>query len=564
VSRPDLASWRLTPAQISLLLTVVVGIIAGLSAVLFALAIDGAQHLFFGATPSVWRLIAVPALVSVLTGILLVRVFPGVRGSGVPQTKAAYHLKSGVIDPMVPIGKFITGILCIGSGHSIGREGPSVQIGAGIASWAGQWLRLPEANIRTLVPVGASAALSAAFNTPVAAVIFTLEEIIGDLNAPLLGSAVLSSVTAVVVARSILGNEPLFHVPQYELLHSAELLAYVALGLIAGAASVAFSKGMLRARRAFLDLPPSTRMWQPAMGGLAIGLLLVFVPEVAGVGYGYVDQALNGGLLLQTMLVLCVVKMVATIVSYSSGNAGGVFAPTLYFGAMLGGAVGLIAREVFPFPVGEPGAYALVGMGALFAGIIRAPMTSVFMIFEITQDYAIIVPLMVANMLSLGISRRYQRVPLYEAFLLQDGVHLPKTAASAESSAGWRAVDVMSSQVPWADPGLTAAGMLDAMPPDAAAMLVGTPDTVRGLARRDHLESQVAAGRGADPVTALPLEACPHVHADHSIDVVIERLRQSCGMVPVLARSDVQRVEGVITRDTIVGILVPDETTSRT
>jgi CIC family chloride channel protein len=562
VKRLAITGWRLTPAQVSLALTVVVGIIAGLAAVLFALAISGTQHLLFGATPPVWRLIAVPALVSVLTGILLVRVFPGVRGSGVPQTKAAYHLNSGVINPMVPIGKFVTGILCIGSGHSIGREGPSVQIGAGIASWAGQWLRLPDAHIRTLVPVGASAALAAAFNTPVAAVLFTLEEIIGDLNAPLLGSAVLSSVTAVIVARSILGNEPLFHVPEYELLHSAELLAYVVLGVIAGAASVAFSKGMLRARQTFLDLPPATRMWQPAMGGLAIGLLLVFVPEVAGVGYAYVDQALNGGLLLQTMLLLCVVKMVATIISYSSGNAGGVFAPTLYFGAMLGGAVGLIAREVFPFPVGEPGAYALVGMGALFAGIIRAPMTSVFMIFEITQDYAIIVPLMVANMLSLGISRRYQRVPLYEAFLLQDGVHLPKTAAAAESPAGWRASDVMSPRVPWAGPDLTAAGMLALMPADAAAVLVGGPDTVLGVARRDELEALVASGRGGEPVTPLPLESFPHVHADHSIDVVIERLRHSCGLVPVLARSDVHRVEGVITRDTIVSILVPAEPAS--
>ena len=319
---------------------------------------------------------------------------------------------------------------------------------------------------------------------------------------------------------------------------------------------MAFSKGMLRARRTFLDMPRGTRMWQPAMGGLGIGLLLVFVPEVAGVGYGYVDQALNGGLLLQTMLVLFVAKMVATIVSYSSGNAGGVFAPTLYFGAMLGGAVGLIAREVFPFPVGEPGAYALVGMGALFAGIIRAPMTSVFMIFEITQDYAIIVPLMVANMLSLGISRRYQRVPLYEAFLLQDGVHLPSTAA-AESSAGWRAADVMTPQVPWADPGMPAGAMLAAMPADAAAVLVGGPEKVLGVVRRDELEAVVAAGRGEEPVVPLPLDSCPHVHADHSIDVVIERLRVSCGLVPVLARSDVARVEGVITRDTIVSILVP-------
>jgi CIC family chloride channel protein len=282
----------------------------------------------------------------------------------------------------------------------------------------------------------------------------------------------------------------------------------------------------------------------------------VVAPEVAGVGYAYVDQALNGGLLLGTMLALCVLKMVATIVSYSSGNAGGVFAPTLYFGAMLGGAVGLLAREVFPFPVGEPGAYALVGMGALFAGIIRAPMTSVFIIFEITQDYAIIVPLMVANMLSLVISRRYQREPLYEAFLRQDGVHLPRVAAAAPG-AGWRAADVMGAQVPWVAPGTPASAMLAASPPGTPAVLVGSPEHVRGLVRRDELEALVGAGRGSEPVEPQPIESCPHVHADHPIDLVIERLRSSCGLVPVLSRSDVRRVEGVVTRDTVIGILVP-------
>jgi CIC family chloride channel protein len=170
-------------------------------------------------------------------------------------------------------------------------------------------------------------------------------------------------------------------------------------------------------------------MWQPAMGGLAIGVILVFFPQVAGVGYQYVDQSLNGGLILTTMAVLCVVKLGATIISYASGNAGGIFAPSLYLGAMLGGAVGLVVQHIAPFPVASPGAYALVGMGTLFAGIIRAPLTSVFMIFEITQDYQILVPLMVANMLSLAISKRFQPEPVYQALLRQDGIVLSESGA---------------------------------------------------------------------------------------------------------------------------------------
>ncbi len=556
------SGWRMSERQLTLALTVVVGIIAGLVAVLFALAIDATQHLFFGPTPAVWRLIAVPALVSVVTGILLVKVFPGVRGSGVPQTKAAYHLRSGVIPANVPFGKFITGVLCIGSGHSMGREGPSVQIGAGIASGVGRWLGLPAASVRALVPVGASAALAAAFNTPVAAVLFSLEEIIADMNAPLLGSAVLASIAAVIVERSILGNEPLFHVPAYQLVHSAELLAYAVLGVVGGVMSLVFSKGLLAVRRRFLDMPASTRIWQPALGGLLIGVLIVFAPEVAGVGYSYVDQALNGGLVLQTMAVLCVLKIVATIVSYASGNAGGIFGPTLYFGAMAGGVVGLLAQQFAPFPVGPPGAYALVGMGALFAGVIRAPMTSVFMIFEITQDYQIIVPLMVANMLSLWISRRYQREPLYHALLVQDGMHLPHGAA-AEASAGWRAADVMVPHATWLPPDLPAERMLAAAGPAAPAVFVGTPERTTGLVRREQLEALVAAGRGDRVATPLSFESCPHVHGDHPIDVVLERLRQSCGLLPVLSRADIHRVEGVITRDTIVDILVPPDPSER-
>jgi CIC family chloride channel protein len=281
--------------------------------------------------------------------------------------------------------------------------------------------------------VGAAGALSAAFNTPVAAVIFTLEEIIADRNASLLGSTVLASVASVIVARSILGNEPLFHVPAYQLASPAELLAYAALGVVGGLCSVVFCRALLSLRAGFRRLPASSLALQPAMGGVAIGLVLLWVPEVMGVGYDSIDQALNGGLRWQTMLLLLIVKVAATVISYSSGNAGGIFAPSLFIGAMAGGVIGTLVQRFAPFATADPGAYALVGMGALFAGIIRAPMTSVFMIFEITQDYQIIVPLMVANLLSLAISARFQPVPVYDALLLQDGLKLavavPREAA---------------------------------------------------------------------------------------------------------------------------------------
>ena len=489
---------RLREHQLFLALTIVVGVLAGLSAVLFTVAIEWTARLFFGLDPSAIRLAIVPVAVSLVTGILLAKFFPDVRGSGVPQTVAAFRLHGGKIPGRVPIGKFITGVLCIASGHSMGREGPSVQIGAGLASAVGRLLPLPANRAKELIPVGAAAALAAAFNTPIAAVLFALEEIIGDLNAALLGSTVVASVVSVIVARSILGNEPLFRVPAYHLEHPAELLAYALLGVLGGLVSLAFSKGLLRLRRVFLEMPASTRILQPAMGGLVIGAVLVVVPQVMGVGYDSVDQALNGGLVLQTMILLCLVKVAATIVSYASGNAGGIFAPSLFIGAMAGGAVGTVVHQFAPFPTADPGAYALVGMGALFAGIIRAPMTSVFMIFEMTQDYEIVVPLMVANLFSYLISRRYQPIPIYHALLQQDGVHLP-TAAQARASAAWTA---------------------------GAAMV--PPDRPR------------ATGEGDAPPSV-------HVHADDELDVVIERLAQSGGALPVVRRDQLDQVVGVIT-----------------
>jgi len=427
---PALHQLRLRESHLFVVLSIVIGVLAGLSAVLFTVTIGRVGRVLFGVDPGALRLVAVPTLVSIVTGFLLARVFPDVRGSGIPQTESAYHLHDGYMRPSAPLGKFITGVLCIGSGHSMGREGPSVQIGAGIASAAAQWLRLPPERVRDLVPIGAAGALAAAFNTPVSAVLFALEEIVGDMNAPLLGSAVIASVASVVVERAILGDNPLFRVPTYQLRHPAELAAYAVLGVVGGVISLVFCKGLLALRAVFHRLPSWTVVWQPAMGGLAIGLLILVAPQVMGVGYEYVDQALNGGLVLRTMMALCLLKLLATVLSYSSGNAGGIFGPALYMGAMLGGAVGMIAHRFAPFPVGDPGAYALVGMGALFAGIIRAPMTSVFMIFELTQDYQILVPLMVANLLSFTISRRYQPVTIYHALLEQDGTPLRRRTTS--------------------------------------------------------------------------------------------------------------------------------------
>ena len=270
-----------------------------------------------------------------------------------------------------------------------------------------------------------------------------------------------------------------------------------------------------------------------------------------GVGYEFVDQALNGGLLLKTMAMLCLLKLAATIVSYASGNAGGIFALSLYIGAMAGGAIGVVVHTYAPFPTGDPGAYALVGMGTLFAGIIRAPMTSVFMIFEITQDYQILVPLMLANMLSLTISRRYQPVPVYHALLRQDNVHLPGAPVDVPETRTAR--HFMRADVEMLPADLTVESALTTIDSRraSAALVADGGGLLAGRVTRQRLQEAVAEGRGAETIGAMADADVVHVHPDHSVELVLDRFSGSGGLLPVVSRGNTRQVEGVVTLETI-------------
>src|SRR4029079_18012087 len=306
----------------------------------------------------------------------------------------------------------------------------------------------------------------------------------------------------------------------------------------------------------FQSLPARTRPLQPAIGGVFIGLLIIAAPQIMGVGYRFVDQALDGRMALTLLLSLCVLKLVATIVSYASGNAGGIFAPSLYIGAMAGGAVGTIVHRWYPIAAADAGAYALVGMGTLFAGIIRAPMTSVFMIFEITQDYQILVPLMVANLLSFLISRRFQPVPVYHALLQQDRIHLPSSAPQA-NLVPWTAGDVMSAEMAtFSDTASVAEVWNRSRGGEAQAILIGTPDRLVACVDSQRLGGAIESGHASDPVGSLVADQpVVHVHPDHSSELVLERLARAHGLLPVVARDDAQRLVGIITIGHILGFI---------
>jgi len=481
-------------------------------------------------------------------GYLLYRYFPDARGSGVPQTKAALYAREGKITLSTVFGKFFCTSATLASGIPLGREGPAVQVGGGIASVLGRKLGLPTARVKALIPVGAAAAVAAAFNTPLAAVLFALEEVVGDMHAPVLGSVVLASATSWGVLRLLLGNDPLFRTPQYQLVNPWELVVYGVLGIAGGIVSVAFTQLLLRLRRWFQRQPRKTVWFQPLAGGLTVGIMGWFVPQVMGVGYKFVGDALNDNMAVKFMLLLLGLKLVATAVSYASGNAGGIFGPSLFLGAMLGGTIGGAAHYLFPVYVATPGAYALVGMGTAFAGIVRAPMTSVVMIFEITRDYAVIVPLMISNLVSYFISSRLQKEPIYEQLAEQDGIHLPR-AENRQERLQRQVGRVMQPVANVADASQTIQATLETTGSSQRRVwLVSDPSGIIGVLARRQLEDAVSKN-GAERKLRDLIEGVdfPHTHTDQSFDQALARMGEAqVDMLPVVSRANVHELLGVV------------------
>ena len=542
------AELRQREGQVFLVLALVIGALTGLGVVAFIVLTERMGMRLYPVGGAPWRRLLFPVVGSLGIGFLLYRHFPDARGSGVPQTKAALFAREGRITMRTVLGKFLCTSATLASGIPLGREGPSVQVGAGIGSALGRLLGLRTEQVKKLIPVGAAAAIAAAFNTPLAAVLFSLEEIMGDLHAPVMGAVVLASATAWMVLRVFLGDHPLFKVPQYQLVSPAEFAVYAVLGVAGGVVSVIFTKLLLGMRARFLRFPSKTVWFQPVVGGLVVGVMGWFVPQVLGVGYGYVGDALNGNMAFKMMLFLVVLKLIAVTTSYASGNAGGIFGPALFIGAMLGGTVGTVAHHLFPAYTATPGAYALVGMGAVFAGIVRAPMTSVLMIFEMTQDYAVIVPLMIANLVSLFIASRLQHDPIYEALAVQDGIHLPKSETRRRQ--GQRQIaGVMQTAGQVLPVEITVREALERIrSSEGRTWLVADRRGVVGVISLARLEREMAKGADKKLGELVDALAFPHVHPDQGLELALERMgANQIEILPVVNRADVHKLEGIVT-----------------
>jgi CIC family chloride channel protein len=437
--RQRLPQWldqrAVSESGIILFTALLVGIGAGLGAVVFRRLIEGVHRLAYeglgGMLEGIYPFyfLIIPALGGAIVGPLIYRFAREAKGHGVPEVMEAVALRGGRIRPRVAVVKSLASAICIGTGGSVGREGPIAQIGSALGSTVGQLFRLSDDRVRNLVACGAAGGVAATFNAPIAGSVFALEVILGQFHATYFGAVVISAVVADVTAHIFEGDLQAFAVPEYILVSPWELLLYALLGILAALTAVLFTRTLYFSEDLW-DRFHIPEYFKPVLGGVLLGVVGILSPKIGGfprvfgVGYDTITQALSGQLALQITVVLLFAKLLATIITLGSGGSGGIFAPSLFMGAMLGEAFGQGVHVLFPAITAPAGAYALVGMAAFFSGAAHAPITAILILFEMTGDYSIILPLMLATVVSTLVSRLISPESIYTLKLTRRGVHL--------------------------------------------------------------------------------------------------------------------------------------------
>jgi len=427
-----LKRYHLNKHILTLLIAAFIGVLSGYGAVLFRLLIKGAQYVFYNNTGDilsfshalpVYIIVGVPCLGGLMVGLIVTFAANEAKGHGVPEVMEAVVLRNGRIRKRVAAAKILASAICIGSGGSVGREGPIVQIGSSLGSTASQIFNVARAHQKTMVGCGAAAGIAATFNAPIAGVLFALEILLGDFGIASFSPVVLSSVTATTISRHYFGDFPAFTIPAYHLKTLWEFAIYPFLGLFAGLMALLFIVILYKTEDLF-DAIPLPQWIKPAIGGLLLGIILIKFPQVFGVGYGAINEALFNQLSGIFLITLVFLKIAATSITLGSGGSGGIFAPSLFIGAMAGGFFGWIANILFPSLTASPAAYALVGMGAIVAGTTHAPITAIIIIFELSGNYKIILPMMITCILSTMLASSLKKGSIYTIKLLRRGVDI--------------------------------------------------------------------------------------------------------------------------------------------
>ena len=410
-----------------IIVAIIIGVLAGFSAIgirflikeISALSFQGEGNILENILNTSWYwILIIPAIGGIIVGPIIYFLAPEAKGHGVPEVMQALLLKGGNIRTRVAFIKTIASSISIGTGGSVGREGPIIQIGSSLGSMIGQFLRVPSKRLKTLVGCGAAAGIAAAFNAPIAGALFAVEIILMDFAIAQFSPIVIASVMATVVSHTFTGKFAAFEVPKYQLVSPQEIGLYFILGALAGVVSYLFIKLLYWCEDLFDNKMKLPEYVNPAIGGLIVGIVALGFPQVMGVGYDTINVALYGKMVWYVAVALIFAKILATSVTLGSGGSGGIFAPSLFMGAMLGYFFGYAVHSLFPTVTATPGAYALVAMGGLVAGTTRAPITAIIIVFELTNDYSIILPLMVTCIISLILSSRLTRESIYTLKLL--------------------------------------------------------------------------------------------------------------------------------------------------
>ncbi len=544
-----------------------VGVGAGLGAVFFWqliamvqwLAYGGLGGLLAGITPL--QLLIIPAIGGAIVGPLVYFYAREAKGHGVPEVMEAVALRGGRIRPRVAIVKSLASSICIGTGGSVGREGPIVQIGSALGSTVGQALKLSDERVRNLVACGAAGGIAATFNAPIAGAIFSLEVILGRFHAVYFGAVVISAVTADVIAHVFEGNSRAFAVPLYALISPWELVFYALLGVLAAIVAVSFTRLLYFSEDIWdeLRLPEYVK---PALGGLILGLLGILTfkvdgfPRIFGVGYDTISDALFGNLTMQVMLALLILKIVATITTLGSGGSGGVFAPSLFLGAMLGGAFGQIVHQFFPAITAPSGAYALVGMAAVFSGAAHAPVTAILILFEMTGDYRIILPLMLTTVVATLIARMLSSESIYTLKLSRRGIHLQQ-GQDIDVMQGVTVGEAMTTKVDVVPTDMSLEELADefAHTHHHGFPVVDSNNNLVGIVSIQDLERAMAAGQtdGQTVVDIATTEGLLVAYPHEPMWMALRRLgTRDVGRLPVVEGEGSRRLLGVVRRVDIV------------
>ncbi|MDA1005571.1 MAG: chloride channel protein [Verrucomicrobia bacterium] len=582
-SLPDWMRARLDEGQRFLILCIVCGVCCGFVAVAFHLSIHfifealWSRAQGFGGASAICIMIAAPAVAGLVVGLAIKFFAPSAAGSGIPQVRAAYYNEGGRIPLMAAVWRFVLGALYIGFGNALGREGPTAHMSSAIASSLGRWAFRDGQRSRAMVPVGMAAGFAAAFNAPLAAITFVFEELLDNFSMRALGGIVVAVVIAAAISRGLLGDQPILsgHL-QTDYHVSLWMLVAIPLGLLAGllghlvVSALLNLRGFLRNQRRWFPL------WlQPAVGGLLCGLLgiggLLWTQSVSGtgersvfsIGYESLDSAFENELLWQVLAILLVLKLLAVVVTYSSGGSGGLFSPALFLGGMLGGLVGTGLswfHNQIPIP-GFPGAEqviggcVLLGMGASFASIIRSPFTSLIIIFEMTGNYTLILPLMAGNILAWGFAKRLRPVGIYNSLLLQDGITLKRMPAyrGPQDYRNLPVSTIMTHEVTTLDGSATVAENLkhlrEARLKHTFYPIVDARGHLLGTLNHSELETAMPDLKTSGLVIDQDLTVA---HPDSSIREIANRMvARDFRMVPVVSQADPGKLLGVLTLNDI-------------